>query len=217
MDFIFNEIINDLIQFDFFSGYKFRKRDSSFFLKTKGGKQIIELDHWTDAAKSSLVIYPIYGVRFDILSKWFEKFSVKKIQDQRDRASIAFSGNMLSLQDKFYFRLDKNGYSDDFNNFRVNLEKCAMYVFAEYSSLDKLYDRTILPILNGNANLPDVGADWIFIDLALCKLVNPTNFYKLKQIILSHVKKMYDRKEPNILDYYDQLEHIFHYLEYNKI
>lgn len=78
MDFIFNEIINDLIQFDFFSGYKFRKRDSSFFLKTKGGKQIIELDHWTDAAKSSLVIYPIYGVRFDILSKWFEKFSVKK-------------------------------------------------------------------------------------------------------------------------------------------
>lgn len=96
---------------------------------------------------------------------------------------------MLSLQDKFYFRLDKNGYSDDFNNFRVNLEKCAMYVFAEYSSLDKLYDRTILPILNGKANLPDVGADWIFIDLALCKLVNPTNFYKLKQIILSHVKK----------------------------
>ena len=78
MDFIFNEIINDLIQFDFFSGYKFRKRDSSFFFKTKGGKQIIELDHWTDAAKSSLVIYPIYGVRFDILSKWFEKFSVKK-------------------------------------------------------------------------------------------------------------------------------------------
>ena len=193
------------------------KETLPFFLKTKGGKQIIELDHWTDAAKSSLVIYPIYGVRFDILSKWFEKFSVKKIQDQRDRASIAFSGNMLSLQDKFYFRLDKNGYSDDFNNFRVNLEKCAMYVFAEYSSLDKLYDRTILPILNGKANLPDVGADWIFIDLALCKLVNPTNFYKLKQIILSHVKKMYDRKEPNILDYYDQLEHIFHYLEYNKI
>ena len=110
------------------------------------------------------------------------------------------------MQDKFYFRLDKNGYSDDFNNFRVNLEKCAMYIFAEYSSLDKLYDKTILPILNGNENLPDVGADWIFIDLALCKLVNPTNFDKLKQIILSHIRKMYERKE-----------HIFHYLEYNKI
>ena len=145
-----------------------------------------------NTANRAIVIYPIYGVRFDVLSKWFENFSVKNIQDQRDRPSIAFTGNMLSMQDKFYFRLDKNGYSDDFNNFRVNLEKCAM-------------------------NLPDVGADWIFIDLALCKLVNPTNFDKLKQIILSHVKIMYERKEPNILDYYDQLEHIFHYLEYNKI
>ena len=145
-----------------------------------------------NTANRAIVIYPIYGVRFDVLSKWFENFSVKNIQDQRDRPSIAFTGNMLSMQDKFYFRLD-------------------------YSSLDKLYNKTILPILNGKANLPDVGADWIFIDLALCKLVNPTNFDKLKQIILSHVKIMYERKEPNILDYYDQLEHIFHYLEYNKI
>lgn len=217
MDFIFNEIITDLIQFDFFSEYKFRKRDSSFSLKTKEGKQIIELDHWTDAAKSSLIIYPIYGVRFDVLHKWFEKFSVKKLQDQKDRASIAFSGNMLSLQDKFYFHLDKNGYSDDFNIFRITLEKCAMSVFSEYSSLDKLYDKIILPILNGEANLPDVGADWIFIDLSLCKLVNPTNFYKLKQIILSHVKIMYERKEPNVLDYYEKLDNIFHYLEYNQL
>ena len=60
-------------------------------LKTKGGKQFIEMDHWIDEATSSLVIYPIYGVRFDILSKWFEKFSMKNLQDQRDRASIAFS------------------------------------------------------------------------------------------------------------------------------
>lgn len=80
MDFIFNEIITDLIQFDFFSEYKFRKRDSSLILKTKEGKQIIELDHWIDVAKTSIVIYPIYGVRFDVLAKWFEKFSVKNIQ-----------------------------------------------------------------------------------------------------------------------------------------
>ena len=55
MDFIFNEIITDLIQLDFFSEYKFRKRDSSLILKTKEGKQIIELDHWVDVAKSSIV------------------------------------------------------------------------------------------------------------------------------------------------------------------
>ena len=79
------------------------------------------------------------------------------------------------------------------------------------------FSKTILPILNGEVSLPDVGADWIFIDLALCKIVNPSNFHKLKQIILSHVRKMYMRKEPNILDYYDNLEDILQYLEYTQL
>ena len=195
---IFDKIIKDLLNLDFSSEYKFRKRDSSFLLKTKGGKQIIEMDHWIDEATSSLVIYPIYGVRFDILSKWFEKFSVKNLQDQRDGASIDFSGEMLSIQDEFYFNLNGEKYATDFNELQAKVQKCAEYVFSEYSS-------------------PDVGADWIFIDLALCKIVNPSNFHKLKQIILSHVRKMYMRKEPNILDYYDNLEDILQYLEYTQL
>lgn len=73
MALIFENIIKDLSQIGFFSKYKFRKRDASFLLKTKGGKYIIELDHWMDETTSSLVIYPIYGIRFDILHKWFEK------------------------------------------------------------------------------------------------------------------------------------------------
>ena len=88
---IFDKIIKDLLNLDFFSEYKFRKRDSSFLLKTKGGKQFIEMDHWIDEATSSLVIYPIYGVRFDILSKWFEKFSnIQKITSAEKLRSRAF-------------------------------------------------------------------------------------------------------------------------------
>ena len=135
---IFDKIIKDLLNLNFFSEYKFRKRDSSFLLKTKGGKQIIEMDHWIDEATSSLVIYPIYGVRFDILSKWFEKFSVKNLQDQRDGASIDFSGEMLSIQDEFYFNLNGEKYATDFNELQAKVQKCAEYVFSEYSSLDKL-------------------------------------------------------------------------------
>ena len=101
--------------------------------------------------------------------------------------------------------------------FYAKVQKCAEYVFSEYSSLDKLYNKTILPILNGEVSLPDVGADWIFIDLALCKIVNPSNFHKLKQIILSHVRKMYMCKEPNILYYYDNLEDILQHLEYTQL
>lgn len=128
MALIFENIIKDLSQIGFFSKYKFRKRDASFLLKTKGGKYIIELDHWMDETTSSLVIYPIYGIRFDILHKWFEKFSIKSLQDQRDRASISFSGDMLSLQDKFYFSLDGEKYTTDFDYFQTNIQKCAEYV-----------------------------------------------------------------------------------------
>ncbi len=42
MALIFENIIKDLSQIGFFSKYKFRKRDASFLLKTKGGKYIIE-------------------------------------------------------------------------------------------------------------------------------------------------------------------------------
>ena len=108
---IFDKIIKDLLNLDFFSEYKFRKRDSSFLLKTKGGKQFIEMDHWIDEATSSLVIYPIYGVRFDILSKWFEKFSMKNLQDQRDGASIDFSGDMLSIPRILFVNLPDNFHS----------------------------------------------------------------------------------------------------------
>ena len=159
----YDKIVNDLVQLDFFSGYKYRKRDHSLFFKTEGGKQFIELDHWRDRDTSSLVIYPVYGVRVDILHKWFEKFSVKTLQDQRDRASISFSGSMLGLQDELNFDTNKDGYSNEFENFQIIL-KCAEYVFSEYSSLDKLYNKTILPVLDGETELPDVGADWIFID-----------------------------------------------------
>ena len=59
-----------------------------------------------------------------------------------------------------------------------------------------------MPILNGEVSLPDVGADWIFIDLALCKIVNPSNFQKLNQtdcnICYQHFRKnikVYDLHE----------------------
>lgn len=66
---LFDEIINDLTQKEPFVEYKFRKRDSMLLLKNGGKRQSIELDHWIDHSTSSLVIYAVYGVRFDILHK----------------------------------------------------------------------------------------------------------------------------------------------------
>lgn len=208
---LFDVIISDLMQKDQFAVYKFRKRDSMLLYKKDGKRLSIELDHWIDS--SSLVVYPIYGVRFDILHKWFEKFSVNTLQDQRDRASISFSGDMLYQQEEFYFKLDKEHYLDDFHKLQTQLIKCSEYVFSKYSSLEKLYANVIEPIFKKTVKLLDVGADWIFIDLALCKLIQPNKYDQLKQILLGHIEFMYNRGEPNVLDYYDKIEDILSYLE----
>lgn len=107
---ILSSIVSDIQRTDFFSDFKYRKRDCSFNYKTSEGRQFVELDHWIDDSTSSLVIYPIYAVRFDILSRWFERFSLKTIQDQRDRPSIAFSGDMISQTDTFNFKLNGIDY-----------------------------------------------------------------------------------------------------------
>ena len=75
----------------------------------------------------------------------------------------------------------------------------------------------ILPVLNNDVSLPNVGSDWVFIYLTLCGIVNPQNYFHLKKIILAHVDEMYKKGEPNILDYYDRLDVILYYLENNVI
>ncbi len=90
---------------------------------------------------------------------------------------------MLSQQDKFVLNLNKEGYHENLENFKIILKRCSEYVFSTYSSLENLYEKTIQPILDGDATLPDVGADWIFIDLALCKLVEPDRFNDLKLLL----------------------------------
>ena len=77
--------------------------------------------------------------------------------------------------------------------------------------------KEIQPILDGEVELPDVGANWVFIDLTLCKLVRPDNYRQLKKILLDRVEFMYNRGEPNIKEYYEQLDEILSYLENTEL
>lgn len=45
---LFEQIITDLKNSNFFSEFKFRKRDSSLLRKTSEGIQYVKLDHWYD-------------------------------------------------------------------------------------------------------------------------------------------------------------------------
>lgn len=193
----------------FLNGFKFRKRDSSFIKQEGGLRRHIELDHWSK--EGVLIVYPIYMVRFDILLKWFETYNVKSPQDQQDNPSIGFTGNMLGRQDQF--RITESTFEQDYTTLRDSLSKCSDIVFSSYNSLRDMYDRVIIPILEGKQALPDVGADWAFKYLTLTRIVSPKDYAAVKELVLAQVHKMADRHEPNIMDYISRLDEIISVME----
>lgn len=212
---LLEKIVTDLTSLEYFSQFKFRKRDSRLIMKTSDGMNYIELEHWYYFA-ASMVVRPIYGVRFDILSRWFEKFCFKTLQDQRDGASIFFDGKSLSMPNEFEFEYNNDrNYAVTFEKLQSTLKKCSEFVFNTYSTLEKLYDNTIQPILNGDRRLQEGSPDWFFIDLTLCKIVSPETYGQLKAILLKDVDRRVSGTypEPNMAYYYNRLDEILSYLE----
>ena len=150
-------------------------------------------------------------VRFDILLKWFEPYNVKSPQAQQDNPSIGFTGNMLGRQDEF--RITESTFEQDYTTLRDSLAECSDMVFSSYSSLREMYDRVIIPILEGKRALPDVGADWAFKYLTLTRIVSPKDYAAVKALVLAQVHKMADRHEPNIMDYISRLDEIINVME----
>lgn len=56
---LFNTVISRLETESFLSGFKFRKRDSTFIWQNHELRRFIELDHWNK--NGLLIINPIYG------------------------------------------------------------------------------------------------------------------------------------------------------------
>ena len=206
---IFNAVIERLKNESFLTGFKFRKRDSSFLKQDGDLRQSIELDHWSKYGL--LIIYPIYGVRFDILLKWFEVYSLKTLQAQRDTPSVDFTGNMLHKNDKF--AITEDDFEQRYITLRDLLEECTNMVFSAYTSLQNMYNLEIIPLLDGKKQLPDVGADWVFRNLTLTWIVSPYDYEKVKALILSQVRFMARRNEPNIIEYIPRLDEIISTME----
>ncbi len=206
---LFLTLVERLKTEPFLNGFKFRKRDSSFIQQEGGLRRHIELDHWNK--EGVLIVYPIYMVRFDILLKWFEPYNVKSPQTQQDNPSIGFTGNMLGRQDEF--RITESTFEQDYTTLRDSLAECSDMVFSSYSSLREMYDRVIIPILEGKRALPDVGADWAFKYLTLTRIVSPKDYAAVKALVLAQVHKMANRHEPNIMDYISRLDEIVNVME----
>ena len=210
----FETILGELLDHPYLHQFKYRKRGSFLIKKTSYGKELIQLDHW-NSWNISLTVRPIYGVRFDILSKWFEKFSVRTLVDQRDDFSVMFEGDILGRPRMFEFKYYDTGlsYRKELASLCESLIECSKFVFNAYSSLDKMYEKEIVPILSESKTLPSTGVEWLFESLTLCMIVHPENYQKLKDILLKHVNEMMRYNEPNISLYYPRLSEILSYLE----
>jgi len=217
ISFLINDIVENLSSTSYFKGYKYRKKDSRFINRTSDGFDAIELQYWDgfDLKRDSraLVVKPLYLKRFDVLHKWFEKYSFKSLVDQRSGYSIGFEGNMIGKDSDFYFLLDRLDFEKDFTKFKDEIIANSQSIFTKYATLEDLYYQEVYPILQGDKGLPNVGADWVFEYLKLCKLIDPINYIKLKELVLKQVEVMYKRGEPNISEYYSNLMKILVVIE----
>ena len=96
---------------------------------------------------------------------------------------------------------------------RDSLAECTDMVFLAYTSLQDMYNHEIIPLLEGRKELPDVGADWVFRNLTLTRIVSPDDYERVKELILAQVRFMAGRNEPNIIEYMPRLDEIISAME----
>ena len=197
---------------DFFRDFKFRKSDRSFISKNDGFRKDVQLQC---AYHGNVIhLHPIYTVKFDILLNWFKKYNFKTLQDQRDNYSFGFSSSMLGKKSSYYeFSLDGKDFDSKFEFFKKELFECSNWVFTNYATLDLAYQHEIIPLLNGDKEMPDVGIEWAFEDLTLCRIVSPQNYDAFKKKVLERIEFLHSRNEPNLAHYYDKLDEIIAYME----
>ena len=210
---LFETIISDIKNDSFFSEYKFKKSENMLYLRDDDSTLFVELNHWQDYGECTICI--TYGRRFDILTKWFEKFSFKTLRDQRNNPDVMCDNTDFGQEEYIYFDYKFSDYKEKMRVMLPMIKENLASFAKKYSTLDNYYREDVLPVIRGDKELPDVGADWIFIYLTLGFLVDRENYATLKNIILERVEWMHRRDEPNVAHYYDRMDEIISYMENN--
>lgn len=211
------DIIPKLNSEDYFKKYKFRKSTNTLTLKTDSGFNQIEFYSKKTVDNSrfgelALGIEPVYGVHFDILSKWFEKYSFKSLSDQKNNINVMANGLDFDLQKDFLFLENGKKFQQDYENLEKNIINNSMIFFTKYKSVEDYYRFEVLPIFTNNKKLPDYGADWIFEYLTAVKLFDILRFREMVLILKKQIEYMNSRNEPNVANYNGKLDEIFEYL-----
>ena len=210
---LFECIIDEFRKDPYFSAFKFKKSVSMLYVPTEDGMLSVEFEHWKEYGE--LEVYPIYGRRFEILTKWFEKFSFKTLRDQRNNPNVMYYNTHFGLEESICFDYGESDHSQRIDMMIQTTKRNLSIFSSKYATLECFYKEDVLPIIKGDIEMPDVGADWVFIYLTLGFLVDKANYPLLKEKILARVEWMNSRHEPNIEHYYDRMDEIISYMENN--
>lgn len=201
----------------FFKDYHIRKSDTSIIYKTDVGYKRVRFWYYNsydlERGELALKIQPYYEVRFNVLHKWFEKYSKRDLKDQRNDQSLRLWGEVLGVTDLYFFLENRCCYEEDLNRMKNDVLINAKQLFQKYSSLEGCYEYLVKDVLEGVRSLPDIGIEWFFVRLILTRIVFPSNYDTVKTVFLNRINEMIERQEPNVMMYYSDLPSILKDLE----
>ncbi len=211
-------IISEAVASDaFFKDFFVRKKDGSIICKTEYGYKRVQFQHYNtyDLVRDDLALEmkPVYGVRFNVLHKWFEKYQVRPLNYVRDEESVAFSGNQFGEREDYYFLENRYEYEKDLRVLRTEVVKNAKFIFSKYSSLQDYYRYIVVETINGRRKFLDIGIEWAMDFLTATKIAAPSDYQRVKEVVLQRIEMLNNRNEPNIIKYYDDLPMILEDLE----
>lgn len=211
------KIMETIFSDSYFHNWAIRKSDNAIICKTEYGyKRIIFWYHnGYDLTRDDLAleVRPNYEIRFNVLHKWFEKYSKRTLKDQRDDYSVGFVGWMIGAKDEFCFLENRKEYEKDLRELYIEVVENSKLIFNKYSSLQDYYRYIVEETINGKSKWPDQGIEWAMGFLIGTKIVAPSDYQRVKEAVLQKIEMMKDRKEPNIMMYYDNLPMILEDLE----
>ena len=214
---LYQDIIEFLKKEEFLNDYIYNKSKKSFVNDRGQEKDIIRFRYWNGFDlkhdKESLVIQPLYLKRFEEVHQFSDEFSYKKISDLKSSYTIGKQGSQLRIADEFYFTNEDLITKEQYRNFKDLITKVSQQFFLEYSSLRKLYDKEIFPLLKNKSLLLNFGGDWIFRYLYIVKEVDSHNYETFKLLFYEHIKHLHSTGEPNALHFYPKWNSIINKLE----
>lgn len=206
---LIEDLTADLQKDPYYDGFKYIKSKSAFEYKFKGGWYSICFRRWY-YPDGSMVVEPSFGVRYDILHKWFEPFDFKEIKVQRFLPTELMTFGLGT--EKFDFERDPEEYAKTYKEFRKYIITDSKKAFSILRDLEGYYNYKIVPMMEGKIKPHPTS---IFAYLTCVKLVRPDEYPAFKQFILKYIEN--NIKDPNIEKYEPRLDEMFDYLETHEL